>query len=214
MNYKITIPTSLNEITLGQYQEFVKLSELPEAELQLKAVEIFCNVPKEAVRGMRATDIAEISEIINNMFDTKHQLINSFKLNGQEYGFIPSLEDMTFGEYIDLDTFIGDNDNLHRAVNVLFRPMEMKRGNRYFIKEYNPDSFEIAKEFPLDAVLGAVVFFYNLGRDLSTVMINSLDKKNEQILAEYLISQENGDGTTPSLQSLTEILQNLNISLN
>jgi len=214
MNYKITIPTSLNEITLGQYQEFVKLSELPEAELQLKAVEIFCNVPKEAVRGMRATDITEISEIINNMFDTKHQLINSFKLNGQEYGFIPSLEDMTFGEYIDLDTFIGDNDNLHRAVNVLFRPMEMKRGNRYFIKEYNPDSFEIAKEFPLDAVLGAVVFFYNLGRDLSTVMINSLDKKNEQILAEYLISQENGDGTTPSLQSLTEILQNLNISLN
>jgi len=148
MNYKITIPTSLNEITLGQYQEFVKLSELPEAELQLKAVEIFCNVPKEAVRGMRATDITEISEIINNMFDTKHQLINSFKLNGQEYGFIPSLEDMTFGEYIDLDTFIGDNDNLHRAVNVLFRPMEMKRGNRYFIKEYNPDSFEIAKEFP------------------------------------------------------------------
>ncbi len=214
MNYKITIPTSLNEITLGQYQEFVKLSELPEVELQLKAVEIFCNVPKEAVRGMRATDITEISEIINNMFDTKHQLINSFKLNGVEYGFIPSLEDMTFGEYIDLDTFIGDNDNLHRAVNVLFRPMEMKKGSRYFIKEYNPDSFEIAKDFPLDAVLGAVVFFYNLGKDLSTVMINSLDKRNEQILAEYLISQENGDGTTPSLQSLTEILQSLNISLN
>jgi len=90
----------------------------------------------------------------------------------------------------------------------------MKRGNRYFIKEYNPDSFEIAKEFPLDAVLGSIVFFYNLGKDLSTVMINSLDKKNEQILAEYLISQENGDGTTPSLQSLTEILQSLNISLN
>jgi len=214
MNYKITIPTSLNEITLGQYQEFVKLSELPEVELQLKAIEIFCNVPKEAVRGMKATDITEISNIINNMFDTKHQLINSFKLNGVEYGFIPSLEDMTFGEYIDLDTFIGDNDNLHRAVNVLFRPMEMKKGSRYFIKEYNPDSFEIAKDFPLDAVLGAVVFFYNLGKDLSTVMINSLDKRNEQILAEYLISQENGDGTTPSLQSLTEILQSLNISLN
>lgn len=214
MNYKITIPTSLNEITLGQYQEFVKLSELPEVELQLKAIEIFCNVPKEAVRGMKATDITEISNIINNMFDTKHQLINSFKLNGVEYGFIPSLEDMTFGEYIDLDTFIGDNDNLHRALNVLFRPMEMKKGSRYFIKEYNPDSFEIAKDFPLDAVLGAVVFFYNLGKDLSTVMINSLDKRNEQILAEYLISQENGDGTTPSLQSLTEILQSLNISLN
>ena len=46
---------------------------------------------------------------------------------------------MTFGEYMDLDTFIGDNGNLHRAVNVLFRPIEHKRGARYTIKEYNPD---------------------------------------------------------------------------
>ena len=67
---------------------------------------------------------------------------------------------------------------------------------------------------PLDAVLGAVVFFYNLGKDLSIAMLNSLDKKNEEILAQYLTSQPNGGGTTQSLGYLTEILQNLKISLN
>ncbi|NNE31049.1 MAG: hypothetical protein HKN40_01635 [Winogradskyella sp.] len=214
MNVNIRIPTTLNEITLGQYQEYAKLQDLTETDLQLKTIEIFCNVPEVVVRNMKATDIVEICGIINNMFDTKHQLISMFKMNGVEYGFIPSLEDMSFGEYVDLDTFIGDNDNLHRAVNVLYRPIEHRKGNRYTIKEYEPNTSEIAKDMPLDAVLGAVVFFYNLGKDLSLVMLNSLDKKNEQTLAEYLTSQPNGGGTIQSMDYLTEILQNLNISLN
>ena len=214
MNVNIRIPTTLNEITLGQYQEYAKLQDLTETDLQLKTIEIFCNVPEVVVRNMKATDIVEICGIINNMFDTKHKLISMFKMNGVEYGFIPSLEDMSFGEYVDLDTFIGDNDNLHRAVNVLYRPIEHRKGNRYTIKNYEPNTSEIAKDMPLDAVLGAVVFFYNLGKDLSLVMLNSLDKKNEQTLAEYLTSQPNGGGTIQSMDYLTEILQNLNISLN
>ena len=115
---------------------------------------------------------------------------------------------------MDLDTFISDNDNLHRAVNVLFRPIEHKRGNRYKIKDYNPDTSETAKDFPLDAVLGAIVFFYSLGKDLSMVMLNSLDSKNEKALAQHLISQPSGDGLIHSMQSLKAILQDLKISLN
>jgi hypothetical protein len=218
MKVNLRIPTTLNDVTLKQYQEFSKLEskldETNDSAIQLKIVEIFCKVPEIVVRNMKATDIAEVCEIINTMFDVQHQLINRFTLNGVEYGFIPELDDMSFGEYMDLDTFIGDNDNLHRALNVLFRPIEHKRGNRYKIKEYNPDTSEEAKEFPLDVVLGAIIFFYNLGKDLSMVMLNSLGKKNEKALAQHLLSQQNGDGLTHSMESLTEILQNLKISLN
>ena len=218
MKVNLRIPTTLNDVTLKQYQEFAKLEsnldKTNDAAIQLKIVEIFCNVPEIVVRNMKATDIAEVCEIINTMFDAQHQLINRFTLNGVEYGFIPELDDMSFGEYMDLDTFIGDNDNLHRALNVLFRPIEHKRGNRYKIKDYNPDTSEDAKDFPLDAVLGAIVFFYNLGKDLSLVMMNSLEKKNEIALAQHLLSHPNGDGLTHSMESLTEILQNLKISLN
>jgi len=218
MKVNLRIPTSLNEITLAQYQEFAKLEadldKTKDTAIQLKIVEIFCKVPEVVVRNMKATDIAEICEIINTMFDTEHQLINRFRLKGIDYGFIPELDDMSFGEYMDLDTFISDNDNLHRAVNVLFRPIEHKRGDRYTIKDYNPDTREIAKDFPLDAVLGAIVFFYSLGKDLSLVMLNSLDSKNEKALAQHLISQPSGDGLTHSMQSLKAILQDLKISLN
>ena len=218
MKVNLKIPTSLNEITLAQYQEFAKLEadldKTKNTAIQLKLVEIFCKVPEVVVRNMKATDIAEICEIINTMFDTEHQLINRFRLKGIDYGFIPELDDMSFGEYMDLDTFISDNDNLHRAVNVLFRPIEHKRGNRYKIKDYNPDTSETAKDFPLDAVLGAIVFFYSLGKDLSMVMLNSLDSKNEKALAQHLISQPSGDGLIHSMQSLKAILQDLKISLN
>jgi len=218
MKVNLRIPTSLNEITLAQYQEFAKLEadldKTKDTAIQLKIVEIFCKVPEVVVRNMKATDIAEICEIINTMFDTEHQLINRFRLKGIDYGFIPELDDMSFGEYMDLDTFISDNDNLHRAVNVLFRPIEHKRGNRYKIKDYNPDTSETAKDFPLDAVLGAIVFFYSLGKDLSMVMLNSLDSKNEKALAQHLISLPSGAGSMRSMESLKAILQDLKISLN
>jgi hypothetical protein len=218
MEVNLRIPTSLNEITLGQYQEFVKLEqELKDStnvSIQLKMIEIFCSVPEAVVRSMKATDIAEICEIINTMFDTDSQLISKFTLKDVDYGFIPELDNMSFGEYMDLDTFIGDNDNLHRALNVLFRPIKLNKGSRYIIEDYEPNDSEVAKDFPLDVVLGAIVFFYTLGKDLSTVMLNSLDKKNEKDLAQYLISQQSMDGSIHSMQSLTEILQSLKISLN
>jgi len=214
MEYKLKIPTSLNEITLEQYQKFEKLNFDNTADLHLQMVEIFCNVPKDIARNMKATDITEVCNIVNTLFDVKHNFINRFSVDGKDYAFIPSLEDMTFGEYVDLDTFIGDNENLHRAMNVLYRPIEAKVGNRYIIKDYDPSTAEIAKKFPLDAVLGSVVFFYNLGTELSQVILNFSNKQNEQTLAQYLISQPNGGGTIQSMESLTEILQNLNISLN
>ena len=78
----------------------------------------------------------------------------------------------------------------------------------------SPSRVETAKLFPLDAVLGSIVFFYNLGAELSKVILNSSNKQNEETLAQYLISQPNGDGTIQSMESLKGILQNLNISLN
>lgn len=214
MEVKIQIPTTLNEITLGQYQEFSKLDSKKESDVLLKMVEIFCKVPVEVVRSMKANDIKDICEVINKMFDVEHQLINRFQLGGQDFGFIPDLENISFGEYVDLDTFIGDTDNLHRAMNVLFRPIDLKQGSRYTLKDYDPDTNESAKDYPLDACFGAMVFFYALGKDLSIAILNSSSKQNEENLAQYLGSLPNGDGTIQSMQSLTEILQDLKISLN
>jgi hypothetical protein len=35
-----------------------------------------------------------------------------------EFGMIPELDKMTFGEYIDLESYITDWDNMHKAMAV------------------------------------------------------------------------------------------------
>ena len=148
------------------------------------------------------------------MFDSKPSLVNTFKIDGIEYGFIPNLDEMSFGEYIDLDTFIGDWDNIEKAMGVLYRPVEMRKGNRYHIKEYEAGETEHLKAMPLDAVLGSILFFYHLVNELCQITMNYLEQTEETLLQEYLNSEQNGVGTQAFMLSLNQILDDLKISLN
>ena len=215
MKVDINIPDSLGEITLEQYQKYLKIQDENKDEkfLAVKLIEIFCGLRGDHVLMMRATDIQDIVNIITDMLNNTPALVTKFKMNGVQYGFIPKLEDMTFGEYIDLDTFMGDWDNMHRAMNVLYRPITDQYGDKYAIEDYNVDSPEKMKGMPMNAVLGSILFFYNLGMDLSRAMLNSLASK-EANLAQYLISEENGGGINHFTHSLKGILDDLKISLN
>ena len=214
MKVELIVPNNLNEVTLGQYQEYIKLKDLSETELSLKMIEIFCNLKPEQVRYLKATDVRTVVTIISEMFDSKPSLVNTFKIDGIEYGFIPNLDEMSFGEYIDLDTFIGDWDNIEKAMGVLYRPIEMRKGNRYHIKEYEAGETEHLKAMPLDAVLGSILFFYRLGNDLCKIMMNSLEGKEMEDLQAHLNSEANGVGTQAFMLSLNQILEDLKISQN
>jgi hypothetical protein len=215
MKVDINIPDSLAEVTLEQYQKYLKIQDENKDEkfLAVKMIEIFCGLRGDHVLMMRATDIQSIVNILTDMLNDTPKLVTQFKMKGKQYGFIPKLEDMTFGEYIDLDTFMGDWDNMHRAMNVLYRPVTDQYGDKYAIEEYQVDSVEQMKGMPMNAVLGSILFFYNLGMDLSRTMLNSLESK-ETSLAQYLISEENGVGINHFSHSLKGILDDLKISLN
>lgn len=215
MKVDINIPDSLGEVTLEQYQKYLKIQDENKDEkfLAVKLIEIFCGLRGDHVLMMRATDIQDIVNIITDMLNKTPQLVTKFKMKGKQYGFIPKLEDMSFGEYIDLDTFMGDWDNMHRAMNVLYRPVTDQYGDKYAIEDYKVDTAEQMKDMPMNAVLGSILFFYNLGMDLSRTMLNSLESK-EANLAQYLISEENGGGINHFSHSLKGILDDLKISLN
>ena len=216
MKMELTVPNKLSEITLKQYQKFLKIQETntDDAFLRFKMIEIFCNIDAQAVRQLRLSDTNKIIEILNNVFEEKPKLTETFKLGDVEYGFIPKLEDISLGEYVDLDTYIGNWEQMHIAMNVLYRPIKDKIKDKYTIKEYNADAEKPLDEIPLDIVFGAIFFFYNLGIDLSQTMMNYLETEGEQNLTHKQILGENGDGINQSLPLLKEILDDLKISLN
>ena len=215
MKASITIPNHLSEITLKQYQDFVKIKSEDEYLLQCKMIEIFCNVPYKDVLTIKLSDAEEITSTLNGMFEDKPKLVQSFKMNGKNYGFHPDLQDMTLGEYIDVDTFIGDWSNIHTAMNVLYRPIKQRTGGKYLIEDYNPDTKEQMTGMPLEAVISSVFFLFHLGMSLSLIVTNRyLVEAQEKPHQSQQGSVKSGDGLDQYTNSLKEILQDLKISLN
>ena len=215
MKVEVYIPDTLSEITLGQYQKYLKIQSQNEDEnfLAMKMIEIFCGLRGDTILAMKAKSIKEITTILTNMFNEKPPLVREFRIGKINYGFIPKLEDMSFGEYVDLDTYIGDMENLHKAMGVLYRPIKQKYEDKYLIEDYKGEDTDIMKSIPMDAVLSSIIFFYHLGMELSQAMMNSLQEE-EIALLQQQISEENGDGINHFSDSLKEILQDLKISLN
>jgi len=216
MKKKLSVPSDLSEISLGQYQKFHKIQEKNKDPyfLQCKMIEIFCNLDALAVRKMKMSDAERVANIINGMFEKKPPLIRNFNLDDKEYSFIPDLNNISFGEYIDLDTNISDWQNMHLAMNVLYRPVKQKLGEKYLIEDYDLEGKDKMFNMPMSVVMSSIFFFFHLGMDLSKAMMNYLENNQEEVLMDYLSSQPNGDGISQFTVSLKEMLQDLKISLN
>ena len=213
---KLTIPTSLKDITLRDYKKFLDVEKENKDDrfLNAKLIHIFCKISLEKVMLLELKDAEDIVKTISDMFNEKPALVKKFKIGKTEYGFHPELDSLTLGEYIDLDTFIGDWDNMEKAMNVLYRPILVSVKERYSIDEYNVDTSAEALDMPMDAVMSSIFFLWNLGLELSTVMTNYLDSQETELLTQHLSSQKNGVGTEQFLHSLKATLDDFKISLN
>ena len=214
MKIELTIPTTLNDIKLAQYQKFLSIAKDNEESefLQQKMVQLFCGIDLKDVAQIRYKDVAEITANINNLFTKDNVFIQRFKMGGVEFGFIPNLDEMSTGEYMDLDTYITDWETMHNAMAVLYRPITNKLGNKYQIEEYKGSVTyaDVMRHAPLDVVLGAMVFFYTLGNDLLKSTINYLEGNQEvqNILTKHNLENV-GDGIQVSMLLLKETLEDL-----
>lgn len=212
MRVEINVPDSLNEITLEQYQKFEKLNTKENEGstfLLQKMVEIFCNLDLKDVAEIKYKSVQEIVVHLNSIFDAKHSLIPTFNLKGVEYGFMPVLDDMTLGEYVDLDEYLGDWKSMHKAMSVLYRPVTFKKGHKYNIEPYKGVN-NIMKDAPLDVVFAAMVFFWNLNNELVQTILNYLPKEMEKLTTQQKERLEaSGVGINQSMVLLKEMLPSL-----
>ncbi len=184
--------------------------------INLKVLEIFCGINLKEAYNL---PLAEFSFIINHivtLFKEETPLQRDFTLtdpNGDTitFGFIPKLDDITLGEFVDLDNYIGDWQQIHKAMSVLYRPVTFRKGELYLIEDYEgADKYsEIMKDAPVNVALGSFVFFYRLGNVLSSYLADSLTQKMMEDKETIKDLEQNGDGINQYMQSLKEISQNL-----
>tara|TARA_Y100001938_G_scaffold35719_1_gene49115 strand:+ start:99 stop:734 length:636 start_codon:yes stop_codon:yes gene_type:complete len=211
MKLEITIPEKLNEITLGQYQQWLKVAEGKEITpfLQQKMIEIFCNVTLKQVLMIKASDVDAITNDIAKVFEEKPKLVTMFKLDEIEFGFIPKLDEMSFGEYIDLDSYLPNWETMHKAMTVLFRPVTYKKKEKYLISDYEGSGKYDLRNMTLDVVFGSVVFFWNLRNELQKHILNYLANQKEVTISQKLKDLlKNGDGINLFTDWPMETLEN------
>ena len=208
MKLTLNIPESLSEVTLDQYQQWLKVAEGKDLDnfLQQKMIEIFCGVTLKQVMLIKAKDIESIVAQISKLFNQKeNKFIDRFNYQDQEFGFIPKLDDMTFGEYVDLDNYLADWQLMHKAMSVLYRPINFKKKNQYLIEDYETADKYNMKQIALDVVFGAMVFFWNLSNELQKHILNYLANQTEVPISQELRdSLKNGAGINLSMDWQTE----------
>jgi hypothetical protein len=218
MKTEIVIPTSLSEIPLKSYQEFMRVVDKSNDEefIGQKTIEIFCGLQMKDVVKVKWSDVKELTVHLNEIFKAKPKFQATFKIQDTEFGFIPNLEDMSFGEYIDLESNISNVETFHKAMAVMYRPITKKHKERYEVFEYTgTDEFsELMKYAPLNVVMGATVFFSSLGNDLVQHTLTYLEnqmKTNKKLMtsAKERNLIKDGDGIIQSMQLLRATLQNL-----
>lgn len=201
MAIKIKIPTNLSDITIRQYVTFLNETEnQTDHEKAVTMVSIFCNLTREQVNQLPASDFDMIVTDMNGILesDPKHERIITHA--GVQLGFVPNLDECTLGEVVAMDELIQDVKSWGEAMSVFYRPIIKKINDHYDIEPYKPNKIADLSDLPLSVALGVQVFFYDLRNDL----IVYTQKCTEEALRAKgkLSSLKNGDGKVQSIDLL------------
>jgi len=189
---KLQIPTNINDITIAEYLKFIEVNkeDADEEFLIHKTISIFCNIPMKDVLNIDAKEAQDIALEIYAVLNQKAEFVDRFELNGIKYGFIPNLEDLSLGEYIDLETYLKDQKNLHKVAAVMYRPIIKEYRDLYDIENYSASikSQNDMKQAPIGIISQAVVFFYNIVNELLRDFPHYLETQSKKV--QETIQQE------------------------
>lgn len=213
---KVSVPTSLKDIKLKDYQNYQ--SELErlvnrkanENELMISKIATICNISVENVMNIETVDIWKISRIIDEVLRVEPDLVEKFTIQDIKFGWLPNLDTMKWGEFLDLNENISSWETMHVAMAVLYRPiLQEDNKGRYNVEEYSGEKYhEYLKEMTMESVIGCMVFFWNLGMDCVIAITKFLEDK-EMKFQNQLNLVESGVGLQQSMNSLVEMLQSL-----
>jgi len=185
---KYELPTSWDEVNLEQYGKLmltVEKEEVSEIELMVKSLEALAEIPGGLLTKV---PIKLLREAYNQLEELTSTLPNSelsrvIEIDGIEYGFIPDFDELSLGEFVDLDNYLQDSyNNLKKIFAVLYRPIVKRNGAKYIIEDYDLRRIKKRRELfnkrlSMDTVYGALVFFCSIGMSAIESTLSSLEEE-------------------------------------
>ena len=169
---EIKIPTDWSDVTIKKFIKYNdSLKDLEdERQIIIKTISILCDISEHIVEVMKLKDLKKIQVNLQKLIGkpVNKDIINKIDINGVKYGFHPNLDDLTMGEFVDIETYAKEND-IAKMMSVLYRPIVKEQGNRYDIEPYDFDvhsenSIHFEK-LSINVGNAIAVFFWTLGKE-------------------------------------------------
>ena len=161
-------------MTIGSYTKIFKVKDLfTEQYFAAKLVSIVTEAPLDKLMKADYEQVNYLAAYIMGLIPTdKPKFVDRFELDGIHYGFIPNWRDLTFAEFVDMDTISTKPvnellDMLHILAAVMYRPIEHEiTEHNFLIEEYDIKKMTaraelFKKKLDVRYVLGAQTFFTN-----------------------------------------------------
>ena len=165
-----------SDVTLETWLKLIDFEKGTKTEEATETIAALSNIPKNLVKELALADVAQIMSLVGAMQQEQDSVLKRLiMVNKIEYGFHPNLDDITLGEYADIETYIkaGIEKHLPELMAVLYRPIKEKKNDIYIIEAYDGDirmRAEEMKQMSAEQVQSALVFFYTLGKVLSEIL--------------------------------------------
>ena len=209
---KVSVPESLTDITVGQYLKFRKYNITAETDNDFvvrKVLQAFYNISPDKHDGINQKDLSVLVKAVLKVLEEKPGITTRFTMGDIEWGLIPNIDAITFGEYVDMRSI--KPAEFDKLLAILYRPViEEGTDGRYDIEAYQgwTEYHNQMHEAPLDVLYGVFNFFLGLLESTMNSTLNSVKeslKKTQTRQKQGLTSGKSGAGIQ-ALSSLQGIV--------
>jgi hypothetical protein len=168
------------DVTIETYSKLMTFTNGTKSSEALATLTELSNIPEELLKQLELKHIVLMLEKLSHLQSQEDTTLkNIIEINGVRYGFHPDFDEMTLGEYADIESFIksGADKHLPEIMAVLYRPIKEEVDGVYTIEPYNGDirlRAEEMKQMSATQVHSALFFLYHFSSVLLTIMQLSL----------------------------------------
>jgi len=167
-------------ISIENYSKIYKIKDLfSEDYFAAKLINIVSDAPLNDLLQSDYQEVNYMATYLMNLFPLdKPKFIDRFEIDGVKYGFFPNWRDLTFAEFVDLDTISTKKadeilDLLHILAAIMYRPIVSEKSEHdYKIEKYDINKMKeraelFKKKLDVKYVLGAQFFFIKFAKRFS-----------------------------------------------
>ncbi len=168
---------SWQDVNLKSWLRLLDLQKGSKSKEALETVATLSDIPKNLINELGIQDVAVIMSKLTALQEKQSSLLKRIiVINGKEYGFHPNLEEITLGEYADIETFMknGLEKHLPELMAILYRPVVEKKNDVYTIEAYDGNikiRAEEMKKMSAEQVQSAMVFFWTFVNELLRILL-------------------------------------------